>query len=223
MALLSSTRLSEIAQLAEQLTVNQRVAGSSPALGALHTARPVRAVCPFWGRRSVRVPAPRPSGRRPSECQRPVRVPNDPPVGRCHSDERSGRWSDSLRCGPFGAVAQWLEHGTHNPSVVGSIPTRPTRSSAFRRAQRFGSRLPRLDTRAPVKAASQRVRPRRVCPWVQGARPWGRSRKGRRLSASCASQARPVQTSVEIARAVARLRVCAPGARPSGSAGRIAR
>ena len=32
--LLSSHRHSEIAQLAEQLTVNQRVAGSSPALGA---------------------------------------------------------------------------------------------------------------------------------------------------------------------------------------------
>ncbi len=26
----------------------------------------------------------------------------------------------------FGAVAQWLEQGTHNPWVVGSIPTRPT-------------------------------------------------------------------------------------------------
>ena len=25
-----------------------------------------------------------------------------------------------------GAVAQWLERGTHNPLVVGSIPTRPT-------------------------------------------------------------------------------------------------
>ncbi len=24
------------------------------------------------------------------------------------------------------AVAQWLEQGTHNPSVVGSIPTGPT-------------------------------------------------------------------------------------------------
>ena len=26
------------------------------------------------------------------------------------------------------AVAQWLEQGTHNPSVVGSIPTGPTSS-----------------------------------------------------------------------------------------------
>ena len=26
----------------------------------------------------------------------------------------------------LGAVAQWLEQGTHNPSVVGSIPTSPT-------------------------------------------------------------------------------------------------
>jgi hypothetical protein len=26
----------------------------------------------------------------------------------------------------FGAVAQWSEQGTHNPWVVGSIPTRPT-------------------------------------------------------------------------------------------------
>ncbi len=25
-----------------------------------------------------------------------------------------------------GVVAQWLERGTHNPLVVGSIPTRPT-------------------------------------------------------------------------------------------------
>ena len=25
-----------------------------------------------------------------------------------------------------GAVAQWSERGTHNPLVVGSIPTRPT-------------------------------------------------------------------------------------------------
>ena len=45
MALLSSSTPSEIAQLAEQLTVNQRVAGSSPALGAKkHTARLVRVV-----------------------------------------------------------------------------------------------------------------------------------------------------------------------------------
>jgi hypothetical protein len=30
--------------------------------------------------------------------------------------------------GPFvlGPVAQWLERGTHNPLVVGSIPTWPT-------------------------------------------------------------------------------------------------
>ena len=27
-----------------------------------------------------------------------------------------------------GAVAQWSEQGTHNPSVVGSIPTCPTSS-----------------------------------------------------------------------------------------------
>ena len=27
----------------------------------------------------------------------------------------------------FGAVAQWLERGTHNPLVVGSIPTSPTK------------------------------------------------------------------------------------------------
>ena len=33
----------------------------------------------------------------------------------------------SGRNGHSGAVAQWLEQGTHNPSVVGSIPTRPTR------------------------------------------------------------------------------------------------
>ena len=31
-----------------------------------------------------------------------------------------------LRFGIHGAVAQWLEQGTHNPSVVGSIPTGPT-------------------------------------------------------------------------------------------------
>jgi hypothetical protein len=29
----------------------------------------------------------------------------------------------------FGAVAQWSEQGTHNPRVVGSIPTRPTQST----------------------------------------------------------------------------------------------
>ena len=45
MPLLSSSTPSEIAQLAEQLTVNQRVAGSSPALGAnKRTTRPVRVV-----------------------------------------------------------------------------------------------------------------------------------------------------------------------------------
>jgi hypothetical protein len=37
---------------------------------------------------------------------------------------------DRLRSG-LGAVAQWLEHGTHNPLVVGSIPTRPTFSSVL--------------------------------------------------------------------------------------------
>ena len=36
------------------------------------------------------------------------------------------RWSAS------GAVAQWLERGTHNPLVVGSIPTRPTLFVQFR-------------------------------------------------------------------------------------------
>ena len=30
------------------------------------------------------------------------------------------------------AVAQWLEQGTHNPSVVGSIPTGPTRRAVSR-------------------------------------------------------------------------------------------
>ena len=45
MALLSSSTPSEIAQLAEQLTVNQRVAGSSPALGA-KSPRP--ASCGSW-------------------------------------------------------------------------------------------------------------------------------------------------------------------------------
>ena len=122
MALLSSTRLSEIAQLAEQLTVNQRVAGSSPALGALHTARPVRAVCPFWGLLApqVRVRENHPSATIPSECH------TTPRWDAATRMKRSRRWPDSLRCDRFGAVAQWLEHGTHNPSVVGSIPTRPT-------------------------------------------------------------------------------------------------
>ena len=34
---------------------------------------------------------------------------------------------------PFhhGPVAQWLEQGTHNPLVVGSIPTWPTRQSCL--------------------------------------------------------------------------------------------
>ena len=35
--------------------------------------------------------------------------------------------SGVVRCPGSGAVAQWLEQGTHNPSVVGSIPTSPTR------------------------------------------------------------------------------------------------
>lgn len=33
------------------------------------------------------------------------------------------RWDPIVVCG---AVAQWSEQGTHNPWVVGSIPTRPT-------------------------------------------------------------------------------------------------
>ncbi len=72
-------RLSEIAQLAERLTVNQHVAGSSPALGAKWTG----------------------------------------PLGVPFAYTVTGD----------GAVAQWLEQGTHNPSVVGSIPTRPTLES----------------------------------------------------------------------------------------------
>ncbi len=30
----------------------------------------------------------------------------------------------------FGPVAQWLEQGTHNPLVVGSNPTGPTKISS---------------------------------------------------------------------------------------------
>src|ERR1700728_2936384 len=33
----------------------------------------------------------------------------------------------------LGAVAQWSEQGTHNPWVVGSIPTSPTESEFVRR------------------------------------------------------------------------------------------
>ena len=36
----------------------------------------------------------------------------------------SPMWDPVVR---FGAVAQWSEQGTHNPWVVGSIPTRPTK------------------------------------------------------------------------------------------------
>ena len=42
------------------------------------------------------------------------------------------RASHPLFCAPLlydaesGAVAQWLEQGTHNPSVEGSIPSGPT-------------------------------------------------------------------------------------------------
>jgi hypothetical protein len=35
-----------------------------------------------------------------------------------------------------GAVAQWLEQGTHNPSVVGSIPTGPTNALLLKRRRR---------------------------------------------------------------------------------------
>jgi hypothetical protein len=35
-----------------------------------------------------------------------------------------------LRRGNKGPVAQWLEQGTHNPSVAGSIPARPTLSTS---------------------------------------------------------------------------------------------
>ncbi len=57
-----------------------------------------------------------------------------------------------------GPVAQWSEQGTHNPPVVGSIPTGPTQSTrgyAPDRAFTTGSRGPlvtvwsRLITLAP--------------------------------------------------------------------------
>ena len=35
-----------------------------------------------------------------------------------------------LACAPDGAVAQWSEQGTHNPSVEGSIPSGPTKNAA---------------------------------------------------------------------------------------------
>ena len=85
--MLSSGRLSEIAQLAEQLTVNQRVAGSSPALGAKLAPA---FLCHRIERHNV-----------------------------CEVTQKPDRFQ-------FGVVAQWLEQGTHNPLVVGSIPTRPT-------------------------------------------------------------------------------------------------
>ena len=39
------------------------------------------------------------------------------------------------RYGPCGPVAQWSEQGTHNPLVVGSIPTRPTWNCNDRRGR----------------------------------------------------------------------------------------
>jgi hypothetical protein len=39
-----------------------------------------------------------------------------------------GQTAVTIRKIPVGAVAQRLEQGTHNPLVVGSIPTGPTRT-----------------------------------------------------------------------------------------------
>ncbi len=40
---------------------------------------------------------------------------------------------------PDGAVAQWLEQGTHNPSVVGSIPTSPTEKNSSAKVSVVGT------------------------------------------------------------------------------------
>ena len=46
----------------------------------------------------------------------------------------------------LGSVAQWLEQGTHNPLVVGSNPTGPTRLRRFP----FASRLSILRARPGI-------------------------------------------------------------------------
>jgi hypothetical protein len=52
-----------------------------------------------------------------------------------------------------GAVAQWSEQGTHNPSVAGSIPACPTRSSSP-----LGATQPRGEIATAVACALGHVR-----------------------------------------------------------------
>jgi hypothetical protein len=54
-----------------------------------------------------------------------------------------------------GAVAQWLEQGTHNPSVVGSIPTSPTLANSHEHA--MVCHEPRPYGRRPVFRCKQRM------------------------------------------------------------------
>ena len=46
-----------------------------------------------------------------------------------YSEDLQDRGSTPLGSTIFGSVAQWLEQGTHNSLVVGSIPTIPTNLS----------------------------------------------------------------------------------------------
>ena len=68
----------------------------------------------------------------------------------------------------FGAVAQWSEQGTHNPRVVGSIPTRPTslvvRASAGPAGSNTALPQPHNDD-ARAMPAVRIVRYRRLSGW----------------------------------------------------------
>ncbi len=70
----------------------------------------------------------------------------------------------------FGVVAQWSEQGTHNPWVVGSIPTRPTRSERYRAVVRC-----RSDAEALVQAnVAETINPGRVAQRTNNTRMWRR-------------------------------------------------
>ena len=72
----------------------------------------------------------------------------------------------------FGAVAQWLERGTHNPLVVGSIPTRPTsfvhlRVLVANLAQASAAVCPTFVPRICQTVPHERFAPREAC-WLLG-------------------------------------------------------
>ena len=64
----------------------------------------------------------------------------------------------------FGVVAQWSEQGTHNPRVVGSIPTRPTQSTrTFSEEFDSGNRPPALESNKYPTSSSEA---RRLRAWL---------------------------------------------------------